>query len=600
MKTINKKTKTTSILIATILFTGMIGSMGQSAHAVIATADFESPLSIDDDVEGLDAAVIGLNIQSPDSRAIVIDVGGSQFSSGEDAYDSTQGKNGCLDGQGMKVGPVGWSTDSDITQKSTVDFTFDGKTVSFFNITAYDYGDFNPSSDATSGLVLTAYNGTGSVIAIDTYSVPSASGLSSYDACESNGIETLSVTANGIAKVELRPIGVGDPGVAFDNIKFESEFTTVDVAKFYDVNHNGEYDDGEEFLDGWLVNVNDTAFEYEYTNATYVLELDQNFTATEFLPNNYTWINTTTTSIEFNSTDIDEIWFSNVCVGEIGSEYNPHTKGFWSNKNGQKLCDDYDDSPDYIKGNLTQFTFTNNTGGIVGDIDECDDVKHEKSPQNKKFLKNPTLGNANYTLSQQLLAMVLNNATESVDTSNEVYCHTIGEYFVLDELMLAANSTLAGENHEFDPSDLADCLDDANNNMNFVQEEVCEFAFPSDVQAEKTVTDIFGSEIFFEVNVTNNGPFPAVNVNVTDSWDGLNTPFLDSFNDGCQDTDNGLNWAWCLIGDIVYGNEISKDIDFLQSGDSVNNATVTSDGEDFQYDGNLINNNATVPVPEND
>jgi hypothetical protein len=556
MKTTNKKSKTTSLLIATILLTGMIGSMGQSSHAALATADFESPLSVDDDVEGLDAAVIGLNIQSPDSRAIVIEAGAS---SGEIAYNAAGGDNACLDGQGMKVGPETWRGGDDaaekiaITQKSTLDFTFDGKIVTFFNITAYDYGDYNPKSDASSGLVLTAYNSTDDIVATDTYSVPSGGDLTSYDACNANGIKTLSVAADGISRVELRPIGVGDPGVGFDNIKFE-RFAEVDVVKFYDANHNGEYDDGEEFLDGWLVNVNDTAFGYEYTNATYVLELDQNFTATEYLPNDYTWINTTNTSIQFNSTETDEILFSNVCVGESGE--NPHTKGFWSNKNGQALCKSYDDS--VIEGNLTQFPkFVDSNNDLLEPIiDACEGVVHDKGSKTKNYLKKSTLGNINYTLSQQLLTMVLNNATESVNPEAEVYCHSIGDYFSLNSLMIAANNTLS-EVGIYNAGDLAECLDDANNNLNYVQDTACPYDFETDVIVTKIITqnEILKTELIpeesynYTITVTNNGDYPAVNANLYDVMGIGYQDLTPNPVDACWTGDSGI--YSCDLGDLV-------------------------------------------------
>jgi hypothetical protein len=329
--------------------------------------------------------------------------------------------------------------------------------------------------------------------------------------------------------------------------------TSIDVAKFYDTNHNGIHDEGEEFLDGWLVNVNDTAFEYEYTNATYVLELDQNFTATELLPHDYTWINTTSTRIEFNSTDVDEIWFSNVCVGYSGEE--PHTKGFWSNKNGQALCDEFASE---VNGNLTLYPNFVNADNSKPPIANCIDVVHNKNekPPVKNYLKEPTHGNINYTLSQQLLTMVFNNATESVNPEDDVYCHSIGEFFSLNSLMIEANKTLA-EVGSYDAGNLAECLDDANNDMNYVQDEACPYDFGTDVTVEKVLTQneiqktelIPGESYNYTITVTNDGDYPAINANLYDVMGIGYQDLTPNPVDACWTGDSGI--YSCDLGDLV-------------------------------------------------
>ncbi len=167
------------------------------------------------------------------------------------------------------------------------------------------------------------------------------------------------------------------------------------------------------------------------------------------------------------------------------------------------------------------------------------------------------MGNANYTLSQQLLAMVLNNATESVDTSNSVYCHDIGDFFVLDDLMLLANSTLAGDDDDYDPSDLAECLDDAIHDMNYVQDEACEYDFGTDVIVEKILTQngienstFIGDESYnYTITVTNIGDYQAVNANLYDIMDLNYLDLNPSPVEACWTGESGV--YSCDLGDLI-------------------------------------------------
>jgi hypothetical protein len=578
MKTINKTKKTTSMLIATILLTGMIGSMGQTAHAgypITDDVDFEAFCDIDinfpiDTTDNSVTLKVGTSLPGIDGFAVT--VGDAE---GLEAFQSNGAGNGENDtprySNGTEYAQAGNCFYSDDESGFSDGFNY---YISFENpvtslsLDLYDYSDDGNHDtevpvDCTGNApcdgdiaTLTVYSNLDqtTIVATTTYTVDDqnwADGqVANLSIAPGEPFVSASITFSNI-----------DRGTGIDNIIFE-EAVAVDVAKYYDSNLDGIHDEGEEFLDGWLVHVNDTAFEYEFTNATYVLPSSVTFTATEFIPNDY-WIPTNDTVVTFNSSNVDEILFSNVCVGESGE--NPHTKGFWSNKNGQKLCEQFEDDGNPVLGNLTQFPNFVDSENIVQEIDACGDVVHNKETKTKNYLKKPTYGNINYTLSQQLLTMVLNNATQSVNPADNVYCHSIGQFFNLTSLMMEANATLAGVG-SYAAGDLAECLDDANNDMHYVQDEACEYGFGTTLAVSKELTSLgntFGNDtavpsiegdFWWNVTVTNTGIWPAVNANLTD----ISNSTADHSNlNGCND--DGAE-TFCDLGDLENGTSTQIDI----------------------------------------
>lgn len=395
-------------------------------------------------------------------------------------------------------------------------------------------------------------------------------------------------------------------GTSFGSSAYAGINPTTSIEKFYDSNADGS-SDGETFLDGWLVSItSSTGINYELTpyNAVYPFG---SYNVSEYvLPNsNYTWANTTNAETFDLESPFGE--FGNVCLGEGGA----HSKGFWSNKNGQTLCGDYDNSPNHIYTNLTQnWKLVTNTGASFSAVDACSDVLMDKSqkPPVKNYFNMPNNGNAKYTLSQQLLTMILNNATESVNSDAIVYCPSIvpiGGGITVNQLMLDANATLVGSDTALINA-YAKCLDDANNNLNFVQDyDTCmadNWNFDTTVTLDKTaiddsenpVTVVFaGQFVNFTMTVENTGNFPAVNPILVDFWENNETAdFVPEDQSACW----VQSFVWfCTLDDLADGesfmawiNGTSEVPDF---GYVNNTAVVIADPEtnfDYQVDSQIV------------
>jgi hypothetical protein len=155
--------------------------------------------------------------------------------------------------------------------------------------------------------------------------------------------------------------------------------------------------------------------------------------------------------------------FGNVCLGAGGG----HTLGFWSNKNGQKLIDQTDidalNALHLVYGDGSNFVYTAYT-------------------TYRNWLLGANATNMAYMLSAQLAAMQLNVLNGFVDGTALVYD---GVGFVTVNALIAAaeaaltsdNITLAGDPNRAAQEALKNALDDANNNLNFVQATPCAFSF---------------------------------------------------------------------------------------------------------------------------
>ena len=163
--------------------------------------------------------------------------------------------------------------------------------------------------------------------------------------------------------------------------------------------------------------------------------------------------------------EIDEKPVINVdiqCLGGGGG----HTKGFWQNKNGQKLISD----DDIVM--LNDCCLRNEDGS---------DADFANKKQFKAWIKKARATNMSYMLSAQLAAMKLNVAEGFVDGGSVIYgpgcSEEMGEdYLSIDDLIAAANTALcengmtveSGDDRDYQEC-LKSALDDANNNLNFVQ-----------------------------------------------------------------------------------------------------------------------------------
>jgi len=170
-----------------------------------------------------------------------------------------------------------------------------------------------------------------------------------------------------------------------------------------------------------------------------------------------------------------DVEFGDLCLGAGGG----HTPGYWQNKNGKA-------------------TFTE----VIGEADAIDllvnlNLRNEDGsdfdPSNynyfKAWLRSSRAVNMAYKLSVSLAAMELNVEAEFVDSDALIYAPGVidgTDFITIAELMDAANDALGedgltlpgNENRDYQEI-LYKALDDANNNLNFVQAEPCPFTYPT-------------------------------------------------------------------------------------------------------------------------
>ncbi len=114
----------------------------------------------------------------------------------------------------------------------------------------------------------------------------------------------------------------------------EGEDAKLNVIKFYDADANGEFDDGEQLIEGWKISVNGNDFFTPYSE--FVDPGD--YEVAEYMPVEPNWMATTPSPVNVTLAAGEEktVEFGNVCVGAGGGK----TLGFWSNKNGKAVMKD--------------------------------------------------------------------------------------------------------------------------------------------------------------------------------------------------------------------------------------------------------------------
>jgi len=288
-----------------------------------------------------------------------------------------------------------------------------------------------------------------------------------------------------------------------DNFKVKSGPTppstaTLCIDKFYDANGNGVKDPGEVSINGWefLVVADDNLINTRFTPICMVVDLG-GFHVFESTPVELNWVHTTQTEtdITLNAGDTPTLEFGNVCLG--GG--NGLTLGFWSNKNGQSL----ETLADFAF--LTNLNLVNATGAAQ---DFTGSLTADKTALNT-WLLNASATNMAYMLSAQLATMELNvrhpnnkyNNNTGVSGSALVYAPNLLQsvnpsfpatagltalgFISINDLMTAANNillppgnltTTASTLRSYEQV-LKTALDDANNNINFVESSPCPFSF---------------------------------------------------------------------------------------------------------------------------
>jgi len=274
-----------------------------------------------------------------------------------------------------------------------------------------------------------------------------------------------------------------------DNFKVRegggSSTATLCVNKFYDANANGINDDPVQ-INGWKYQVfaDDNLIIEAETYHCSVVDPDT-FHVIEGTPVESNWLHTTPTAVQITlaANDNRTVDFGNVCLGASGGL----TLGFWSNKNGQAL------------ETAADFTFLNglclrNAGG--GDQNFTGSLAQQKTALHD-WLLGATATNMANMLSAQLAAMELNVRHPGVSGNALVYGGDCAKayqlsgqlpgsngFITINALMTTANTelcahgnTTSGPYRAFQEC-MKTMLDNANNNLNFVQGSPCPFSFP--------------------------------------------------------------------------------------------------------------------------
>jgi hypothetical protein len=247
--------------------------------------------------------------------------------------------------------------------------------------------------------------------------------------------------------------------------------STLNVEKFYDANANGVNDDGQ-LITGWKFNIHDGINWDRETPISMVLDPDE-YVVTEATPIEKNWSHTTENPVTVTLLNGDNktVEFGNVCVGAGGGL----TLGFWSNKNGQKLFE--------VGTDLTLMKELNLRDGAGNNFD----------PKNysafRTWLLSATATNMSYMLSAQLAAMELNVLNGQVKGSSLIYApgtnsaNKLG-FATVSAVMAEANTALglnglvlSGNPLRPYQEALKNALDNANNNLTFVQGTPCPFSF---------------------------------------------------------------------------------------------------------------------------
>jgi hypothetical protein len=278
-------------------------------------------------------------------------------------------------------------------------------------------------------------------------------------------------------------------------------------TKYYDANANGLHDAGETGIAGWRIFLTvqipgaagpmPVATVTDATGAWSLLfPVGTAYTVCEDEPVESHWFQSgpiagtvagTATAVaiagsglcwtgETTAADTYGLDFFNFCIGAGGGK----TLGFWSNRNGQAtLADGGSVNPEL---ELLRGCNLRNADGSHFDPTSYASLR--------AWLLNGSATNMACMLSVQLAAMKLNVEAGFVSGDRLLYDVWNDEVISVADLLLAANGQLgaypdtraAGADSSQRPLQelLKDLLDDANNNLNFIQPAPCPFSFAED------------------------------------------------------------------------------------------------------------------------
>jgi hypothetical protein len=264
------------------------------------------------------------------------------------------------------------------------------------------------------------------------------------------------------------------------------EFPDVSGLKYYDANTNGQFDAGEVGIAGWLIDFTNAVSGTVTTDATgaFTLALVPDIYTFQEQVANAPWIQTGNTvdqslpvaaaslasfiyTVTVGTDNITGLNFGNVCVGAGGG----HTLGFWSNKNGKATLNDGG-------------TLAPELALLAGlNLRRADGSAFDPTTYNgfRTWLLDATATNMAYMLSAQLAAMALNVEAGFVNAGALIYAPGTTSangagFATVGAVMTEANTelgihglVLSGSPFRAYQEALKNALDQANNNLNFVQ-----------------------------------------------------------------------------------------------------------------------------------
>jgi hypothetical protein len=273
-----------------------------------------------------------------------------------------------------------------------------------------------------------------------------------------------------------------------DNFKVNAEDTgggdeaLLSVRKYYDADVDGVKDPTEIYLDGWRFNIKDGINWDRDTPVSMVLFAPDTYFVTEQKPAEKNWINTDPSnpaaflnplalpqkSVDLAVGDDQTLEFGNVCLGAGGGL----TLGFWSNPNGKATMND----SGTLAPELALLTSKSLRTANGGNFDPTDYTAF------RNWLLSATAVNMSYMLSAQYAAMLLNVEAGKVNPSALVWNGSafvsISSVLADAETALATDgSTPSGDPNRASQEALKNTLDNANNNLNFVQANPCSYTF---------------------------------------------------------------------------------------------------------------------------
>ena len=291
--------------------------------------------------------------------------------------------------------------------------------------------------------------------------------------------------SNANFKLEIIPAGPTLNGESWklDSVRAKVYYTvtagSISGAKFYDADTDGVWNvDVEPPIEEWMVRL----LKDDVEIAAASTDADGKFLFEDLEPGNYTveevfpigtWVGTTATSFS-HALEAGEEYvgpdFGNICLGPGGG----HTKGYWSNKNGEETMNTIG-----MSSALSALAALNLVDGSGNGFDPGTYAAFES------WLQAATATNMAYMLSAQLAAMKLNVMAGFVDGDALVYAPgalgaNAAGFISINDLIDEANAELGTHGTAFDgdswrdyQEDLKNALDEANNNLNFVQPEPC-------------------------------------------------------------------------------------------------------------------------------